>query len=459
MSGLSSSTTGGEPPTSGVSLETPISREEVQGKLHKIFTSEAFRRSRRLQRFLEYVCELTLDGREAEINEFLIGSEVFERGSGYSPAEDSVVRRQARALREKLADYYAGEGSEDTLRIEVPKGGYVPVFRRVEPGAPAPKDSKEGTAPAPPDVKQPPQPGAGWSRPLLLAGAIAGAFVLGAALGPIRGRQAPAPPAMAASLQELWAPWLDSSSVVICFSNPLYALLKHYPEPIQIRGVFNLDARAPAAAAEVRRYFDLSGGQLYMWPDITAAKMGEAMGAVSLAAFFARNGVPVRPTQSRFLTWEDFRRENLIMLGHNEQNSWVDPLLADYPLQMRRTHKDHKRRIVNTDPRPGETESYELKSQVPGEPDIEFALISMLPGIDRRRDLLLIGGLNTQVGQVAMEFLTDPAGARTLLERLRREAPEHEGRWFFQAVLRTETRNKVPSDGEIVYVRVLKPEG
>jgi hypothetical protein len=111
-----------------------VSPPEVQAELETVLRSPAFERSERLQRFLRYICELTLNGEAGRINEYLIGSEVFRKGVNYNPNEDSIVRRQAHSLRQKLQDYYSGEGSDHIIRIELPVGRYVPVFRRIEQG-------------------------------------------------------------------------------------------------------------------------------------------------------------------------------------------------------------------------------------------------------------------------------------------------------------------------------------
>ncbi len=54
--------------------------------------------------------------------------EVFGRASDYDAGADPVVRVEARRLRRKLAEYYAGGGREDLLEIRLPKGGYLPMF-------------------------------------------------------------------------------------------------------------------------------------------------------------------------------------------------------------------------------------------------------------------------------------------------------------------------------------------
>ena len=59
----------------------------------------------------------------------MIAAEVFDRGLDFDPKESTIVRTEARRLRQRLEEYYAGEGHQDPTRIELPKGAYVPVFR------------------------------------------------------------------------------------------------------------------------------------------------------------------------------------------------------------------------------------------------------------------------------------------------------------------------------------------
>ena len=54
---------------------------------------------------------------------------MFGRDPGYDPKLDAIVRTEAVRLRARLDKYYATEGSADPLIIELPKGGYKPVFR------------------------------------------------------------------------------------------------------------------------------------------------------------------------------------------------------------------------------------------------------------------------------------------------------------------------------------------
>jgi TolB-like protein/Flp pilus assembly protein TadD len=109
-----------------------ISDAFVRNELEKILSSPGFARSERLAKFLRFVVEEELRGKAAEIKESLVGIEVFGRKPGYDPRQDSVVRTEAAKLRARLSQYYAGEGAADPIVIELPKGGYTPVFRQAE---------------------------------------------------------------------------------------------------------------------------------------------------------------------------------------------------------------------------------------------------------------------------------------------------------------------------------------
>jgi adenylate cyclase len=109
----------------------------VRNQLEKILSTPEFVRNGRLSKFLRFVVEQHLEGKAAELKESLVGIEVFGRRPGFDPRQDSVVRTEAAKLRARLAKYYAGEGGADAVVIELPKGGYSPVFRESEEHAPA----------------------------------------------------------------------------------------------------------------------------------------------------------------------------------------------------------------------------------------------------------------------------------------------------------------------------------
>jgi hypothetical protein len=94
----------------------------------RIASSKGFAKSRFLTSFILYICEKHLLQLTDEITEQQIGEHVFRRPRGYNPGEDNIVRNYARLLRQRLEEYFSGEGIDEPIRIVVPRGKYVPVF-------------------------------------------------------------------------------------------------------------------------------------------------------------------------------------------------------------------------------------------------------------------------------------------------------------------------------------------
>jgi len=104
------------------------SESDVRAALTKILGSAEFSRSRRVGDFLRFVVEETLAGRGDRLKAFTIAREVYGRDENFDPRIDTNVRVDAGRLRSRLASYYESDGSNDPVRIDIPKGGYAPVF-------------------------------------------------------------------------------------------------------------------------------------------------------------------------------------------------------------------------------------------------------------------------------------------------------------------------------------------
>ena len=107
-----------------------IPAADILAQLDRILSSPGFATAGRGSRFLRYVVEQTLAGQGDNLKEFSLGIEVFDRGEGYDPRVDSIVRVDAGRLRSKIDEYYNGEGKLDPIRISLPRGGYLPQFER-----------------------------------------------------------------------------------------------------------------------------------------------------------------------------------------------------------------------------------------------------------------------------------------------------------------------------------------
>jgi hypothetical protein len=115
-----------------MSSSLPIRDVDKRAALEEVLRSTTFLRASQVRNFLRYICEMELAGRGAALHEYLIGVEALGRPTAYSTEDDSSVRRRAYALRQKLDEVYAKELTDARVRIDVPKGSYVPRFLPME---------------------------------------------------------------------------------------------------------------------------------------------------------------------------------------------------------------------------------------------------------------------------------------------------------------------------------------
>ena len=120
-----------------MAARTPAANEKpsqkvVQQALDRILASATFQQVDRLKRFIAFIVSEALAGRGDQLKEYVIGVQVFGKEVAFDPRTDPIVRVQARRLRTRLARYYREEGQNAEVVIDLPKGGYVPVFKRAE---------------------------------------------------------------------------------------------------------------------------------------------------------------------------------------------------------------------------------------------------------------------------------------------------------------------------------------
>jgi TolB-like protein len=109
----------------------PLNRAIVNCHLDQALSSPLFRKAERQSRFLRFVVDAALQSPEATIKEFDIGIAVYDRRSDYDPRTDPIVRVEAARLRARLREYYEVTPPEH-VRIDIPKGRYIPLFIPVE---------------------------------------------------------------------------------------------------------------------------------------------------------------------------------------------------------------------------------------------------------------------------------------------------------------------------------------
>ncbi len=102
--------------------------EKIQQQLQRILASPEFQATDRQREFLQFVITETIAGRDQEIKGYTVATQVFGRKEDFDQATDPIVSIQANRLRRALERYYLVAGQQDPVRIDIPKGTYVPTF-------------------------------------------------------------------------------------------------------------------------------------------------------------------------------------------------------------------------------------------------------------------------------------------------------------------------------------------
>ena len=120
----------GDPHAVMAAARVAVPPEEVEAALARVLRSYPVRLSRRTTDFLTFTVTEALAGRGPQLKERTVAMGALGRTTRFDPRVDPGVRVQARRVRDALDRYYAGPGATDPVRIELPRGGYAPVFRR-----------------------------------------------------------------------------------------------------------------------------------------------------------------------------------------------------------------------------------------------------------------------------------------------------------------------------------------
>ena len=106
----------------------PPNHALIQSQMRKILSSDEFDATEQQRNFFKFVIEETLAGRQDIIKGYTIATQVLGRLPDFNASADPIVSVQASKLRRSLERYYLIAGHRDPVRIDIPKGRYVPTF-------------------------------------------------------------------------------------------------------------------------------------------------------------------------------------------------------------------------------------------------------------------------------------------------------------------------------------------
>lgn len=409
-------------------------REDCEQALRTVLESQTFARSEQLKSFLRYVCELEISGRASEIKEYSIGVEALGRPTSYSPTADSSVRRRAFELRHKLDEVYAGELSTSEIRIELPKGSYVPIFR-YRSAMPAEEPVVE-VAPLP--VRRPER---NFAVVTLLAG-----IVLGAIAARLLGPGGVGFRAESGIVQEAWGPLATpQGNVLICVGSNFYMLVRP--------GGFSPESGLPSFAAppEIRGLYAKAnplpeGATLAMRPAPNVANLGVVGGVGAVSSTLHAHGAQYQILPERSAPLASFRNRNVILFGDPINSFAAAQLLSRARLTVMQDPASNRLVIRDRQKPVSDPPAFSRREGRPGDPAQVYGLLTVLPsdGTPGEQRLTLVVSGVSQVGiQGAMEFFASPERLLELKERFRQDGLDTFPK-SYQLVVRCTAEDSLP---------------
>ncbi len=421
---------------------TSAAREVNFHQINRLVSSELLHGSESLCKLLRYLAEQSFERPAAPIKEYQIATEVFGRPGDFDPRLDSTVRVQTGRLRSKLAEFYAGAGSEDKVIVELPKGSYSLLFHTrlvaAQPETPLPLPPIALPPVSPALVLEHPIAPALAPRSALWIAVVTLSLLTAAAVGAliyVEEFQRPQRVAMIAAentppvFRQFWNGFLDQPELPwLVFSN----------------------AEFVGRPETGMRYFDSAKGDKKEQILDHYTGVGEVLAVHELDRVFGMFHQGMRVKRGRLLSLDDAKNNNLIFVGSPSENLTlrIIPTTLDFVFgQTDIPSRKGDLGIINQHPRPGEDKSYIGSQGMPLTED--YALIALFPGMNPSRLAMTLAGTTTIGTQAAVEFVCRPRNLEKLLGRL---GIAKTGIVPFEAVVRIKISGGVPVQSDLVAV-------
>jgi hypothetical protein len=414
-----------------VSVTGHVTEAEMRGfEVEKLVNSHTLHGSESLCKLLKYLAEYALKHPGLAPKEYQIATEVFGRPSGFDPHLDSLVRVQAGRLRSKLAEYYASEGADDFIIVELPRGSYALVFHHAPATSKAilpSTEEKESEA----RVAHPRRTSMAlmWVSVLLALALVTIAALL--LTGNRTASSANADQRLAPAFAVFWQQFLTGPDAPwLIFSNGAFV---GRPET----GLRYFDPKRDSAETILDHY----------------TGVGEVLAVYDLDHLFARLHRSLRVKRGSLFSLDDAQANNLIFVGSPAENLTLLDIPSTHEFVFQRSTSGPRRddlALVNV--RPQADEPKMLFSSPPGTPLTEdYALISLRPGMNPAHSILILAGTTTIGTQAAAEYVCRQESLEQLLLRL--SVSDSGEMKPFEAVLRVKVARGVPIGSELVALR------
>jgi hypothetical protein len=404
------------------------------GQIEKLLGSHALHGSESLCKLLRYLANHSLDHPGTSPKEYQIATEVFARQEDFDPHVDSMVRVQAGRLRTKLAEYYASEGVDDPIMVELPKGTYALTFHPRLHGAARNHagTSHEGSNNLEADGRT--------SRAWMVT-VVALSVVLAAAVAVATDRFLTRKTAEARLTS-------DSPDVPVAFHVFWRGFLTGPQEP----WVIFSNAAFVGRPYVGMRYYNRAKDSGAVITDFYTG-VGEVLAVHALDGVFGRLHQQIRVKRGSLFSLDDAKNDDLIFIGSPSENLTLLELPTTQEFTFKQITSGRRTgtmEIMNFHPASGEPKEF-----LPTPPDEtlaeDYSVIALKRGLNPAHSVLILAGATTIGTQAAVEYVCQQDSLEQLLLRL---SVSNSGELKpFEAVIRVRVAKGVPVGSELVALR------
>jgi hypothetical protein len=386
----------------------------------RIVASPTFARSERLSSLLTYVCDMALKGREGELNEQKIGQAVFGRTPDYDSSIDGIVRTQASRLRQRLELYFDQEGTEEPIRVVIPKGGYIPVFtaRQMTQSA----VTVPSAVPATSDAIPASEAQSIVSRPSFMQRSIPWALlavvssILATVL--IRDRSKTTNVPVLVTPHPLWSQIFVPQQTTLEVPADSGLVLSHIFDQRSISlneyllGDFrsaNFNSSANPLSPEMRALRVEVTNRRYT--SIVDLEAGVRLAQIAQSL---RSSLQVR--YARDLRPNDLKNGNVILVGAFESNPWVELLERNMNFLLQNNYKEKVFTVINKSPQGNEPSHWDSRLDDPQRR--VYGVVAFAPNLSGSGNALLVEGTSMAGTEAAWDFVSDDSELMPFLKKI-----------------------------------------
>lgn len=409
-----------------------MGRDQCFQQIEKLTKSHSLHSSESLCKLLRYLAEHSLDHPGIALKEYQIATEVLGRPAGFDPQSDSTVRVQAGRLRVKLAEYYGQEGIDDPVLVEIPRGSYALTFtlRPVKSGGPviaaAAVEQAEKKAPISSSNR-------GWPvAVIVLSVLLASSFITSAIMLSQR------PRIQSAAAQ-------NAPPELALFWNRFVA------SPQQPWVIFSNGSFVGRPETGMRYFQPGSDQRTFILDHYTG--VGEVLAIHQLDHAFELLNRPLRVKRGALFSLDDAKNNDLIFVGSPTENLTLLDIPGTEDFVFQRLDSGPRKgdlAVINVHPQPGEQKFF-LGTPANQPTTDDYAIVSLLPGLDPSRSILILAGATTFGTQAAVEYVCREDDLKTLLQHLNVSTPADLKP--FEAVLHVRIAHGVPVATDLIALR------